>query len=135
MQGQREQVGLLLLRLGLGILLLLWGIEKILLPGVTNKVFETFYGVGVSPTTATVLGVLEVILAIGIIIGLWKTVTYGLGLVLHIITTIVVYPRLISPFGDNHLFIATIPILGAFIALYLLRDHDRMWAADEAMGV
>lgn len=59
--------------------------------------------------------------------GLWKTVTYGLGLVIHAISTIATIPQLLDPFGENHLFIAGIPVLAAFAALFLLRRHDTLW--------
>jgi putative oxidoreductase len=39
----------------------------------------------------------------------------------------VTWRQLLHPWADpvNHLFIAGVPVLGAFIALFLLRDWDR----------
>jgi len=48
-------------------------------------------------------------------------------MVLHAISTVSTYSQLLSPFGKNHLFIAAIPVLGAFIALFLMRDDDTLW--------
>lgn len=52
-------------------------------------------------------------------------------MILHAISTISTYNQLLNPFGKNHLFIAAIPVLGAFIALFLMRDDDRLWATGE----
>jgi len=53
-------------------------------------------------------------------------VSHGLVALLHGVTVIVTIPRLVSPWNpvSNHFFIAGMPILAAFVALYLLRDSD-----------
>jgi hypothetical protein len=61
--------------------------------------------------------------------GLWKR-PYGLGLLLHAISTLVTYEQLLFPFGENHLFIASIPVLAAFIVLFLLRRQDTLLSLD-----
>ena len=66
--------------------------------------------------------------------GLWKTLSYGLGLLLHAVSTLATYHELLSPFGTNHLFLAAVPVLAAFITLFLLRRHDTLWSAGKAAG-
>jgi len=34
----------------------------------------------------------------------------------------------LSPFGKNHLFIAALPVLAAFVALFMLREFDTFCA-------
>ena len=50
-----------------------------------------------------------------------------LGLAVHAVSTLTTYPELLSPFGENHMYIAALPVLAAFVALYLLRQHDALW--------
>ena len=125
--GKTKAVGLFILRLGLGIFLLLWSIDKLAVPEGTVRIFSGFYHLSISTTVAPVVGVFELLLSVLILGGLWKKWTYGLGMILHAISTISTYNQLLSPFGKNHLFIAAIPVLGAFIALFLMRDDDTLW--------
>jgi len=61
---------------------------------------------------------------------LWKTLSYGLGLLLHAVSTLATYQELFAPFGANHLFLAALPVLAAFIALFLLRRQDTLLSLD-----
>lgn len=124
------KVALLLLRLSLGGFLLLWSIDKLTVPEATVGIFSHFYHLPLTAGGAYATGALEAILSIAIMAGFRKTYTYGLGLVLHLISTLSTYGQLLHPFGKNHLFIAAIPVLGAFIALFLLRDQDTLWTLD-----
>lgn len=125
---ERDRAALAILRFGLGVFLLLWSIDKIVAPESTVAIFEHFYRTSISATLAPMVGVAEGLLSLAILLGLWKTATYGLGLLLHAISTVSSYAQLLDPFGDNHLFIAGIPVLAAFVALFLLRDHDTKWS-------
>lgn len=122
-----ERAALAILRIGLGVFLLLWSIDKIVVPEVTAGIFEHFYRLPIPVEAAPAIGVAEAILSLAIILGVWKTVTYGLGLAIHAISTLVTLPQLLDPFGENHLFIAGIPVLAAFVALFLLRGRDTLW--------
>jgi uncharacterized membrane protein YphA (DoxX/SURF4 family) len=127
--GKTTAVALFILRVGLGVFLLLWSIDKLAVPEGTVRVFSGFYRLSISTAIVPLIGVLELLLSVLILAGLWKKWTYGLGMVLHGISTFSTYNQLLSPFGKNHLFIAAIPVLGAFIALFLMRDEDTLWIA------
>jgi len=127
MNSGKVAVPLLILRIGLGIFLILWSIDKLVAPESTARIFQSFYSLEISTSVAYVVGVLELFLSLAILAGLWKTATYGAGLVLHGISTLSSYSQLLSPFGSNHLFIAALPVLAGFIALFLLRQHDTKW--------
>ena len=127
MNSGKVAVPLLILRIGLGIFLILWSIDKLVAPESTARIFQSFYSLEISTSVAYVVGVLELFLSLAILAGLWKTATYGAGLVLHGISTLSTYSQLLSPFGSNHLFIAALPVLAGFIALFLLRQHDTKW--------
>jgi putative oxidoreductase len=118
---------LLALRITLGIFLLQWGIEKFLVPESTVGIWQHFYGVEVTPLVSYVFGAVEVLLAACLFLGAFRTVAYGASLALHAITVLVSWRPLLDPWGNpvNHLFIASVPVLGAFLALFLLRQVDR----------
>jgi putative oxidoreductase len=122
---------LLILRITLGIFLLQWGIEKFVVPGNTPAIWGYFYGLSLPEVAAYVFGTAEIVIAIGMILGVFRTWIYGAAVVLHCLSVIISWRQLMAPWADpyNHLFIAGVPVLGAFIALYLLRHHDRsLWA-------
>lgn len=123
----RLALPLLLLRLSLGIFFLQWGIEKLVIPGTTTAIFRNFYGLAVDGVLPSVLGGAQIALALAFIAGVAPRVSYGLVTLLHFVTVIVTIPRLISPWNpvSNHFFIAGVPVLAAFVTLYLLRDDDR----------
>ncbi len=123
----RLALPLLLLRLSLGAFFLQWGVEKFVVPGTTTAIFRNFYGLSVDGVLPAVLGGGQIALALAFIAGVVPRVSYGLVTLLHFVTVIVTIPRLISPWNpvSNHFFIAGVPVLAAFVTLYLLRDSDR----------
>ncbi len=124
----RERVALAALRWGLGLFLLLWSADKIVEPSKTTEIFAFFYHLPLPPRAAPLVGALEALLSIALILGLWKRAVYGLALAVHTVSTMSTLPILLRPFGENHLFIAGIPVWTAFLALYLLRRHDTLWS-------
>jgi hypothetical protein len=121
---------LLILRVGLGVFLLLWSIDKLVAPEQTVMIFSHFYSLSIGATVARVIGVAELLLSVSIILGFRKTISYGLGTALHAVSTLSTTDQLLSPFGKNHLFIAALPVLAAFVALFLLRKQDRLLCID-----
>ncbi|MGH7814683.1 MAG: DoxX family membrane protein [Candidatus Binataceae bacterium] len=129
---RKEPVALLVLRLGLGIFLLLWSCDKFAEPETTAAIFRVFYKMPIPASGAYAVGGVEAIVSILIIAGAWKNYSYAAGLVLHAVSTIASWRQLASPFTQgHHLFVAAIPVLAAFAALYVLRDRDTLWAFDD----
>ncbi len=118
---------LLALRITLGLFLLQWGVEKFVVPQSSTFIWSHFYGVNVPQTLGYIFGAAEIAIAICMILGLFRTIIYGAALILHTITVLVTWRQLIDPWGDpiNHLFTAGVPVLGGFLALFLLRHWDR----------
>lgn len=109
--------------------MLQWALEKVLAPEKTVGIFSHFYMMEISPEIAMALGVPQILLSVAIIAGLWKTYSYGAGMIIHGISTLSTYEQLLNPYeGGNHLFAAAVPVLAAFIALFMLRDKDRLFA-------
>ena len=118
---------LLVLRITLGLFLLQWGVEKFVVPQNTVAIWDYFYSLNVSQTLGYVFGAVEIAIAGCLFLGLFRTAAYGAALALHAVSVLVSWRQLSDPWGDaaNHLFIASVPVLGALIALFLLRHWDR----------
>jgi putative oxidoreductase len=115
------------LRITLGLFLLQWGVEKFVVPQNTVDIWGYFYGLNVPQALGYLFGAAEIAIAGCLFLGLFRTVAYGAALALHAVTVLVSWRQLLDPWGDpaNHLFVASIPVLGALIALFLLRHWDR----------
>lgn len=115
---------LLGLRVTVFLVMFVWALDKFINPAHTAAVFEGFYGIsGLSTTLAAILGALQVILCIAFLLGLWKFVTYGLVMLLHAGSTLSSFPQYLDAF-NNLLFFAAWPMLGACVALFMLREYD-----------
>ena len=131
----RLSTALLILRLSLGLFLLLWALEKFILPQTTEQIWASFYKIPISGAIVTILAILQTLLAIALIIGFLRPITYGIALGINAITFISTWRQLLDPWGlgsgaaINHLFIAGIPVLAGFIALYILHPWD-IWSID-----
>jgi putative oxidoreductase len=114
---------LLALRITLGLFLLQWGLEKFVVPDSMVGIWGHFYGIEVSPAVGYLFGAVEIAIAVCLFLGRFLTVAAGAALVLHAVTVVVAWRHLLDPWRDpaNHLFVASIPVLGGFIALFLLR--------------
>lgn len=123
-------IALLVIRLSLALFLLPWVIEKFTKPETTAKIFEHFYHIdNLSKNMSYGVGALWAVLLLAFVTGYKKRLSYGIVLFLHALGTVFTWKQLL-PFLEthNHLFLASIPTLGALIALYLLREQDVKWS-------
>ncbi|NJK64343.1 MAG: hypothetical protein HC921_18110, partial [Synechococcaceae cyanobacterium SM2_3_1] len=102
----RLPVVLFLLRLSVFAVFLMWALDKFLNPGHTAAVFENFYGIGgLSATISYGLGFLQLLIILAFLIGLFKTWSYGLVLIMHGVSTLASWRNYLDPFeGPNLLF-------------------------------
>lgn len=128
-------LALAILRISLGAFLLVWALEKFAVPQGTVGIWKSFYLISIGPSLPYLIGALEVVLAVAIIVGFLRTWSYGLGLAFHGISVASTWKQLIDPWGlylferPQHLFLAGVPVLAAFVTLYLLREWD-VWTVD-----
>ncbi|MDE2069224.1 MAG: DoxX family membrane protein [Bradyrhizobium sp.] len=125
---RREAVAVLIMRLTLGIFLLLWSVGKIVTPGATVRIVAHFYGFALPEAAPLLIGLAELALSLALLAGFARRLVYGLAIVLHATSTFASWRQLLDPSGiarpGDDLFLAGVPVLGAFIALYLLRGFD-----------
>jgi putative oxidoreductase len=88
---------LLVLRVTLGIFLLQWGIEKFVVPGNTPAIWGYFYGLSVPLASAYLFGITEIAIALGLFLGLFRTLAYGVAMVLHAVSVLVTWRQLLNP--------------------------------------
>jgi hypothetical protein len=130
------ELSLLMMRLATAVFLLVWAIDKILNQGHAQNVFKTFYFTTPSPEILTALGAAQTVIVLALAAGFARFWTYGAVLLMHLISTLSTYGRLMNPWGPvaQLLFWAAIPVLAAMLALFLLREQDRLLSIDAARG-
>lgn len=128
----RVPLVLLLLRLSVFLVMAVWTADKFFKPTHTSAVFETFYGIGgVGTGVVYVLGVLQLVIVVGFLVGFLKTWTYGAVLLMHGASTLISFPRYLDPLATpNILFFTAWPMFAACFGLFYLRDLDTLFAVD-----
>lgn len=127
------QLLLLLTRLGFGAFIALWGLNKIIRPESAQAIFGVHYGIeGLGLMLAYVLGVVQTVVGGAIILGLFRTLSYGLGLAIHGAGTLATLSHYVMPFaeGSNLVFWASVPVLLGALGLFLARRHDTFLSLD-----
>lgn len=124
----RLQISLFLLRLGMFAVMAVWTIDKFVNPDHATRVWEKFYLIGgLGDAVISTIGLAQAVVVILFGLGLFKRFSYGLVLIMHAVSTFSSYQQYMSPYeGANILFFAAWPMLAACVALYLLRDEDRI---------
>jgi len=125
------EVSLFLIRISTAVFLLVWAVDKIVNVKHAQGVFSTFYyWKAASPEALAAIGAVQVVLLLGFAAGAFKTWTYGAVLLMHAAGTLAGWSRMIPPYGpqSSQTFWAAVPVLAAIVALFLLRDRDRLLA-------
>ena len=126
-------IALLVLRLSAGAFLMVWASLKFLRPEWMQNVFRNTYGIAdASQDWAFGVGAVQMALVVLFILGVWRTVTYGLVTAMH--ATGIVGAALGGALWNfttypNNLLWTSVATLGALVALFILR-HDDRWTVD-----
>jgi uncharacterized membrane protein YphA (DoxX/SURF4 family) len=116
-----------MLRMSIGYLLVIWGVDKLVNPAHGLDVSDHFYlGVFTFPGLMPVFGIAELILGGLVIVGIWGRYTYPVVVVIAAITAAGVWRSIVDPWGwylqgANALFYPSLIILAA--SLVLLADE------------
>lgn len=132
---RRIRLVLFLLRLSVFAVMLVWTLDKFIMPGHAAKVFAKFYFIpGLEANVMYAIGALELIIISSFLIGFKKTFSTGLVLALHTVSTLSSYAHYIHVFQPKTslLFWAAWPMLAACFALFYLRDLDTMASIDKS---
>lgn len=109
-----------------------------MVPGATVRIAAHFYGFALPEAAPAFMGSAELALSLALLAGLARRLVYGLAIVVHATSTLAGWRQLFDPFGiarpGDDLFLASVPVLGAFIALYLLCGFDT-YSLDEWLRI
>lgn len=123
---KRLPMALAALRLSVFLVMLVWTLDKLLAPGHASAVFGKFYFIGgLGDEIMYAIGIAELVIVLGFVLGLAKRFTYGAVFLFHAVSTLASFPMYLDP-AAGRLFYAAWPMLAACFALYLLRDRDTM---------
>ena len=124
---KRLEVSLLLLRHSVFLVMFVWALDKFVNPGHGKKVFAYFYKIpNIADSALFALGAAQILLVLAFVAGFKKRLSYGLVMLFHGASTFSSYAMYAKPW-DNLLFFAAWPMLAACVALYLLREQDRLF--------
>lgn len=118
--------GLAILRIGLFLFMMVWALEKFIRPEAFQSIFGSFYGFDAGHTLIFLIGAVQVAILLLFVSGTFKTASYGLVMLMNVMTLLVSYRQILAPYegSTNHLFAASIVVAAASIALFLSRSDD-----------
>lgn len=123
------RLALFLMRVSVFLVMAMWSLDKLISPDHASAVFGNFYGIeGMTSAVLLAIGLVQLVLEIAFVLGVWRLWTYGYVMIAHGISTLSSWRQYLDPF-DNLLFFAAIPMLAACIALFLLREEDSLLTA------
>ena len=123
---------LLFLRVSLGLLMLVWGADKLANPSHGVAVAEGFYfGLGASAAVMPALGIAQLLLGALVILGALRAVTYPVLLAVTGLTLLGVWRSVLDPWGwvlegTNALFFPSLIIFAGALVLHAFRAEDRL---------
>ena len=70
-----------------------------ILPSAAASIARNFYGVTLPVSASYALGVAELILSLALLLVFYRTISYGLSLLVHTVTVVVSWRQLFDPWG------------------------------------
>ncbi len=134
-QDMKLEISLVVMRLTFAAFMLVWAIDKVIDPEHARAVFSRFYFTELPPGPFIVIGVVQIIVVVAFAVGFARLWSYGAMLLMHAVSTASTFAELLDPWAAGPrglLFWAAVPALGAIIALFVLRDRDRLLSVDAA---
>lgn len=126
-----------ILRIGMGLFLILWGVDKWVASNDSVGIFSYFYGLDVGVAMVRAAGAAEIVLGIALAAGLFPPVTAWIQLLVNAASTLASWRQILDPWGTfglteggAHLFLASIVVMGVSIVLVLEargRGEDSPW--------
>lgn len=128
------------LRVGMGLFLLLWGVDKLAASEGAVGIFSSFYGVEVGTAVVQAAGVAEILLGLLLAVGLFRVSMAWIALAVNAVSTLASWRQILDPWGllgltdgGTHLFLASIVVMAANVAL-VLGARDDTWTLDRALS-
>lgn len=136
MTGECSRWTMPVLRIGMGVFLALWGVDKIVATEPAAGIFDHFYGVEAGATLVQAAGAAEVLLGLLLAVGLFRVPVAWIALIVNAVSTFASWRQILDPWGilgltdgGTHLFLASIVIMAANIVI-VLNARDPWWTLD-----
>lgn len=133
---------LMLLRIGTGLLLLLWGGLRLMSPDAGPGLAQKYYS-GFMETTAVqvAFGTAEILIGVLVVLGLFRRIAYPLQALVLVPGALLLWRYLLDPMGlylldretSQILFFPSIALAAASLVLLAFRDEDR-WSIDARLA-
>ena len=128
------------LRIGMGLFLVAWGIDKLAATEGSLGIFSHFYGLEVGAAVVRAAGVAEILLGVMLAVGLFRVPVAWIALAVNAVSTLASWRQILDPWGwlgltdgGAHLFLASIVVMAANVAI-VLEARDPTWTLDSARG-
>lgn len=129
------------LRIGMGVFLAYWGVDKLVATAGGQSIFSGFYGVEAGPSLVQIAGVAEIGVAVLLGVGLLRVPVAWVVLGMNAVSTLASWRQILDPWaifglregGNAHLFLASIVIMAASIVV-VLNARDDTLTLDRALG-
>ncbi|MFC4292706.1 hypothetical protein ACFOWX_09805 [Sphingorhabdus arenilitoris] len=130
-----KAASLLFLRLSTGLLIVIWGLIKIMSPDAAIGVSNTYYGGIVSVAMIqTPWGLFQVAIGLLTILGLLRRFVYPVQAFILCLGAAAIWKYLLDPFGlyllteetRNVLFFPSLGMAAATLVIWAFRDEDRL---------
>jgi len=134
-----KAVSLLLLRISVGWLMVVWGVDKLTNVEHAQRVAESFYlGIGSGAGFLTVAGGAQVVLGLLVVVGLFRRWTWPVMALVNGITLLAVWPSVIDPWGfvldgANLLFFPSTTVFAGILVGWAFTEEDTL-ALDARAG-
>jgi uncharacterized membrane protein YphA (DoxX/SURF4 family) len=136
-------ISLLIMRIGTGMLLVLWGSARLMSDGMGTGLANTYYGgVGADGTVQFAFAAFEVTVGALVVVGLLRKYALIASAVILVGGALPIWRHFLDPFGQylfanpedaNLLFFPSVTVAGAALALIALRAQDTL-ALDAVFG-
>ena len=137
-----KPVSLLLLRMGTGFLLSIWGLIKVAAPEASIGVSEKYYGGVLSVEMLQVpLGALQILLGLAVVFGLFRKIAYPVQSIVLGLGLLAIWKYIADPLGmyllteetREVLFFPSLTVFAATLFLLAFREEDTI-SLDKRLG-
>lgn len=125
-----KQNALLFLRISIGLLLVVWGLDKIVNPDHGMAVSDGFYfGLLSFRPLMPVFGIIEIAVGAAVIAGFMRKYAYPAALLFNGVSMLAVWKHILDPWGwylgeTNVFFFPSLIIFAGTLVLYAFQDQD-----------
>lgn len=113
-----------ILRIGMGLFLAAWGVDKLMATAGSQRIFSGMYFIESGPTLVQLAGVAEILLGAALAVGLLRIFTAWVALVANLISTVASWRQILDPWG-----VLGLTDGGTHLLPRLHRHHGRLGGA------